>query len=64
LATWPQALDALRAEGCPIADDDLVHLAPTLRAQINPYRKYSFDVEAGRHRTALRPLRQPEAATA
>ena len=59
-----EALTALRAEGYPVSDDDLVHLAPTLRAHINPYGKYVFDVEAGRHRTDLRPLRQPEAATA
>src|SRR6266851_3728201 len=32
-----KALDALRAGGIPVRDEDLAHLAPTLRAHINPY---------------------------
>ena len=59
-----QALSMLREEGYPVSDEDLVHLAPTLRAHINPYGRYVFDVEAGRRRTELRPLRSAEAATA
>jgi TnpA family transposase len=67
VVTWntvymAQALDALRAEGYPVADEDLVHLAPTLRANINPHGRYSFDVDAGLARTTLRPLRQPTTA--
>jgi len=54
-----QALAAMRSEGLPVFDEDLVHLAPTLRAHVNAYGKYSFDVEAGLARTGLRPLRQP-----
>ena len=57
-----QALDALRAEGYPVADEDLAHLAPTLRAHVNPHGRYSFDVDAGLARTTLRPLRQPTTA--
>jgi hypothetical protein len=53
-----QALDTLRGDGFPVADEDLAHLAPTLRAHVNPYGKYSFDVEAGMARTGLRPLRE------
>ena len=69
MITWntvymAEALSTLRADGYPVSDEDLVHLAPTLRAHINPYGKYVFDVEAGHRRTHLRPLRQPEAATA
>ena len=67
MITWntvymTQALAALRAEGYPIADEDLVHLAPTLRAHINVYGTYTFDVEAGLARTSLRPLRAGPAA--
>ncbi len=46
-----QALDSLRSEGFSVSDEDVVHLAPTLRAHINPYGKYSFDVEGGMIRT-------------
>ena len=52
-------------DGFPVADRDLVHLAPTLRAHINPYGKYSFDVEGGLARgracdlCATRPSRHP-----
>jgi TnpA family transposase len=54
-----QALDALRADDIFARDEDLAHLAPTLRAHINPYGKYSFDVDAGLARTGLRLLREP-----
>jgi hypothetical protein len=66
-ATWntvymTKALDALRADGIPVSDEDLAHLAPTLRAHINPYGKYSFDVESGLARSGFRALREPSAA--
>jgi hypothetical protein len=54
-----KALDALGADGIPVIDVDLAHLAPKLRAHINPYGKYSFDVDAGLARTGFRPLREP-----
>jgi hypothetical protein len=46
----------------PAADEDLVHLAPTLRAHINPHGKYSFDIDTGLARTILRPLRKSTTA--
>jgi hypothetical protein len=57
-----RVLDALRADGVSVNDEDLAHLAPTLRAHINPYGKYSFDVDSGLARTAFRPLREPPIA--
>jgi TnpA family transposase len=57
-----KALDALRADDISVRDEDLAHLAPTLRAHINPYGKYSFDVESGLARSGFRPLREPSAA--
>jgi TnpA family transposase len=35
-----RALDTLRRDGYGVSDEDLVHLAPTLRAHINPYGRY------------------------
>jgi len=57
-----EALDALRSDGLPVSEEDLAHLAPTLRAHISPYGKYSFDVETGLARASLRPLRHPTIA--
>jgi hypothetical protein len=51
------AVDALRHEGYPVRDEDLVHLSPTRFAHIHRYGKYVFDVEAARLRAGLRPLR-------
>jgi TnpA family transposase len=51
------ALEALRHEGYPVRDEDLVHLSPTRFAHIHRYGKYVFDVEAARRRVGLRPLR-------
>ena len=51
------ALEALRHEGYPVRDEDLVHLSPTRFAHIHRYGKYVFDVEAARRRAGLRPLR-------
>jgi TnpA family transposase len=53
------ALDALTVEGCPVQEDDLVHLSPARYEHINPYGKYRFEVEAEWSRKTLRPLRHP-----
>jgi len=52
------ALDALRREGYPIQEEDLVHLWPTRCAHVHRYGKYEFNVEAARTRAGLRPLKQ------
>ena len=52
-------LDALTVEGCPVHEDDLVHLSPARYEHINPYGKYRFEVEAEWSRKTLRPLRHP-----
>jgi TnpA family transposase len=58
-----EALHALRAEGYPVDDEDLRYLAPTLRAHVNIYGTYHFDLDAGAPRKGLRPLCQPMAAS-
>ena len=52
------ALDALRHEGYPIQEEDLVPLWPTRFTHVHRYGKYEFNVEAARARAGLRPLRQ------
>lgn len=51
------ALDALRREGYPVKEADLVHLWPTRFAHVYRYGKYEFDVAAARAREGLRPLK-------
>jgi TnpA family transposase len=51
------ALDALRREGYPVQDEDLVHLWPTRFAHIHRYGKYEFNVAEAQARKGLRPLR-------
>ena len=55
------ALDALRADGYPAADEDGAHLTPAQHDHINFYGTYSFDVEAELRRQGHRPLRSPAA---
>jgi hypothetical protein len=50
------ALNALRAEGYPVREEDLGHLWPTRFAHVHRYGKYAFNIEAARTRTGLRPL--------
>ena len=59
-----EVLEVLRAQGYPVDEEDVGHLAPTLRAHINIYGKYHFDLDAGAPSAGLRPLRQPTAASA
>lgn len=56
---YQKVLDELAHEGYPQRDEDIAHLWPTRYAHINPYGKYTIDVdeelpEAG---DGLRPLR-------
>jgi hypothetical protein len=50
------ALHALRAEGDPVREEDLVHLWPTRFVHVHRYGKYECNIQAARTRTALRPL--------
>ena len=50
-------LDQLRAEGYPVAEEDLTHLSPARFEHVNPYGKYSFPIEQARKRQGLRSLR-------
>jgi hypothetical protein len=40
-----RAIEDLKAEGCPVADEDVAHLSPARYGHINPYERYSFEVE-------------------
>jgi hypothetical protein len=55
------ALDALRAQGYPVLDEDVARLSPFVREHVNVVGKYSFLLpdlgEAG-----IRQLRDPDAA--
>ena len=53
------ALDALRANGCPITEEALSHLSPAQHDHINFYGTYDFDVDAELRRQGRRPLRPP-----
>ncbi|WP_006243345.1 Tn3 family transposase [Mycolicibacterium tusciae] len=55
------ALDALRADGYPVTDEDAAHLTPAQHDHINFYGTYSFDVETELRREGHRPLRSPAA---
>ena len=50
-------LDALRAEGSAIEEDDMAHLSPARFEHVNPYGKYFFPLTEAARRQGLRPLR-------
>ena len=55
------ALDALRAQGYPVLDEDVARLSPFVREHLNVVGKYNFllpDLGEG----VIRPLRDPDAA--
>ena len=39
-----KAIEDLKAEGYPVADEDVAHLSPARYEHINPYGRYSFEV--------------------
>jgi TnpA family transposase len=55
------ALEELR-RGDDSGDDLAAHLSPALMDHINPFGRYSFDVDQELARTARRPLRRPGAS--
>jgi len=57
------ALDALRGEGHPVSDEQVLHLSPALIDHVNIYGSLAFDVERELGRTERRPLRRPAGAT-
>jgi len=40
-----KVIEGLKTEGEPVPDEDIAHLAPARYGHINPYGKYSFDVD-------------------
>jgi TnpA family transposase len=56
------ALNQLRAEGCPVRDDDVARLSPLLHEHINMLGRYSFSVPDAVAKGELRPLRDPAGA--
>jgi TnpA family transposase len=56
---YQRVLDQLAAEGYPLNGEDLAHLSPTRHAHVNPYGRYSFDLDsAPAGGEGLRPLRR------
>jgi len=55
------AVDALRADGYPVTDEDTAHLTPAQIDHINFYGTYSFDLKTALRREGHRPLRSPAA---
>jgi TnpA family transposase len=55
------ALEELR-RGADIDDEAAAHLSPALMDHINPFGRYSFDVDRELARTTRRPLRRPRAS--
>ena len=56
---YQKVLDELTREGYPLRDEDVAHLWPTRYAHVNPYGKYTIDVESELTEAGdgLRPLR-------
>jgi hypothetical protein len=52
------AIDQLQSDGTISTDDDLSRISPALRDHINPYGRYTFDLE--QPTGALRPLHHTE----
>jgi TnpA family transposase len=52
------AIDQLRQEGYPVQEEDIVHLSPARYEHINPYGRYSFEINQELAPNRLRPLRR------
>jgi len=53
------AIEQMKTEGHQVHDSDLAHLSPARYEHINPYGKYSFDLDENITEMKLRPLHQP-----
>jgi hypothetical protein len=67
VVTWntvymAEGIEQFKREGYPISEDDLAHISPARHEHINPYGKYSFNIEKWLNGRKLRPLRQPPAS--
>ena len=51
------AIDQLRKDEHPVRSEDIATLSPARNEHINPYGRYSFDVQRIRQTPSLRPLR-------
>jgi len=56
------ALNQLRADGCPVKDEDACRLSPLQHENINMLGRYSFLMPDAVAKGELRPLRNPEDA--
>jgi TnpA family transposase len=57
------ALDALRAEGAEVLDEDVARLSPLGTEHVNVLGRYHFELDGPVARGELRPLRDPTAST-
>ena len=57
------ALDALRAEGAEVRDEDVARLSPLGTEHVNVLGRYHFELDGPVARGELRPLRDPAAPT-
>jgi TnpA family transposase len=55
-----EAVQQLRAEGCPISDEDLRYIWPSRYEHINVYGRYEFNLDEVKQRQGLRELRKPD----
>lgn len=56
------ALDAIRASGQEVRDEDVARLSPLIRGHINMLGRYHFTLPDELRQGALRPLRNPDAS--
>ena len=51
------AIESLKSEGYPVANEDLRYLSPARYGHVNPYGRFIFEIEEESNRQQLRPLR-------
>ncbi len=53
------AIYMLKSEGLLDENTDLSHLSPGAYGHLNPYGRYTINIEDAMARSGLRPLREP-----